>query len=248
MGAPGGGLLPTLSLLAYPHLPAGGTQGLCPPWPSPPSREAMNTVSHRDEPSSDWARAGEGRGETVSTSGRAAVCVPVFLREGQRGGGPLGGWARCLPPCLSTARRQEITQALIRSPRDRRKLECPQCLIVPAPAAAAGTLEASVMAAFSSPRSPAVTLGGLEPDAVLMKNQELGDRCGSEGAGWGRARCAVHLSTLAAGRPAPTTSQPNVAPRGAAWGPPKGQRRPLPGTLGPADDEELVGGHWGASV
>lgn len=80
------------------------------------------------------------------------------------------------------------------------------------------------MAAFSSPRSPTVTLGGLEPGAALMKNQELGDRCGSEGAGWGGPGApSICPRGLQAALP-PPPANPTRHPRGAAWGPPKRQR------------------------
>lgn len=99
-------------------------------------------------------------------------------------GGLLGGRARrplASPPPTS----KEITQALIRSPRDRRKLECPRCLI--APAAAAGTLEARVMALTQLPSQPLHDLGRLGARCCFNEKSGLGEWLwlggGQEGGG-----------------------------------------------------------------
>lgn len=76
----------------------------------------------------------------------AGHAVRPFVPEG----GPLGGRAHC-PLASPPPASKEITQALIRSPRDRRKLECPRCLIAPAPAAATGTLRGPRNGPHSAP-------------------------------------------------------------------------------------------------
>lgn len=86
---------------------------------------------------------------------------------------------------------KEITQAPIRSPQDRRKLECPGCLIEEGEQAeAAGTLEAGVMASFCSPCS-SVTLGNSETVCCCYEKSgvremapvaEGGPAAGGEGA------------------------------------------------------------------
>ena len=147
-------------------------------------------------------------------------------------GGWVAGLTVPLPPRRPPPAGEEITQALIRSLWDRRKLECPWCLIAPAPAAAAGTLAAGVMAHVQLPWQPR-DLVGLEPIAVLMKNQELGNGRGLEGAGRRRAPCplpSVHLSTRAAGRPAP--NQPCGPPTHGGPGPSKDTEIPTVRDLG----------------
>lgn len=127
------------------------------------------------------------RGEAPVASSSAPPASRASLCSRGRDGGagrPLGASP---PPS-----REEITQALIRSLRDKRKLECPWCLIPPA--VAAGSLAASVTARIQLPWQPR-DLGGSEPIAVLMKNQELGNGCGLERRERGWALC---------GRPLPT--------------------------------------------
>ena len=111
-----------------------------------------------------------------------------------------------------------------------------------APAVAAGTLAASVMARIQLPWQPR-DLGGSEPIAVLMKNQELGNGCGLERGERGWALCGRPLSIcpcrLQAALLPPQATRPRWRPHGGARGPPKRQRSPPPGTLGPTCGEEL---------
>lgn len=95
-----------------------------------------------------------------------------------------------------------------------------------------------------------MTLHGSEPGAVLMKNQELGDGCGSEGPeGAGSVGCPPPpLSPPAEGRPAPSTGPPSAGPSWRGLGTPEETEVPhLQGTLGPTCDEEPGGrcGTWG---
>lgn len=154
--------------------------------------------------------------------------VPPFVPEGGTWGWRAAGWPGWLPPRLPAARQQGDHSGPDRIAAGQAEIGVSRCLIAPAPATAAGTLEASVMAAFSSPGSP-VTLGGSEPIAVLMKNQELGNGRGLEGSdGESSVHAAsVHLSTLAAGRPAPCTGY--AGPSWWAWGPRKDKEIPILG-------------------
>lgn len=83
-----------------------------------------------------------------------------------------------------------------------------------------------------------------------MKNQELGDGCGSEGPeGAGSVGCPPPpLSPPAEGRPAPSTGPPSAGPSWRGLGTPEETEVPhLQGTLGPTCDEEPGGrcGTWG---
>lgn len=131
-------------------------------------------------------------------------------------GGPLGGRAHC-PLASPPPASKEITQALIRSPRDRRKLECPRCLIAPAPAAAAGTLEARVMAHIQLPSQPRHDLGRLGARCCFNEKSGVGEwlrlRGGRKGEGSMRLP-SVHLSTPAAG-PSTAGHRPRWALMGA---------------------------------
>lgn len=131
-------------------------------------------------------------------------------------------------------------------------MECPRCLIVPAPATATGTLEASVMARTQLPAQPHRDLGRLGAHCCFN------EKSGARGRLWlgetwrGRALCAALRPSVHTGCRPPCSHHrpvPHKTPRGGARGPLKTQKDPhLQGSWVQPVLRSQLGGYSGASV